>query len=155
MATPLPTECFLALASFIFADGRVQDSEVAALRRAAREYGVSDDEASSIEQRARAGVRLDEIELPPLSKWQAALTYSFAVWVAKVDGIVNRDEIALLRELGDKLGLEQLRRDAARSATYDIAALPGGHKPDQYDFSKLEAKLEEKLPGSFREHNQA
>lgn len=154
MATPLPAECFFALASFIVADGRVQENEVAALRRAALEYGLSEEQAATLEERARSGVSLADVELPELTKWQAALTYSFAVWIAKVDGIVNREELALLRDLGTKLGLEQLRRDAARSATYDIAALPGGHKPSQYDFAQLEAKLAEKLPGSFREHAQ-
>lgn len=96
-----------------------------------------------------------DIELPSLSDWQKALTYAFAIWVAKVDGIINREENEFLIALGDKLGLEKLRRDAARSATYDIAALPGGHRPELYDFDALEKQLEAKLPGSFRRHHMA
>lgn len=152
MATQLPSECFLLLASLIHADGRVRDNEVQGFRRAATTYGLSEAEIASIEARASEGVSIAEVELPELTKWQAALTYAFAVWVAKADGIINTEELAQLKELGDLLGLEKLRRDAARSATYDIAALPGGHRPEEYDFAALETKLQEKLPGSFREH---
>jgi tellurite resistance protein len=153
MSTQLPAECFLALASIIYADGRVRDNELQGFRRAASTYGLGADTITSIEKRAAEGIKLSEVELPELSKWQAALTYAFAVWIAKADGIINSEELAQLRELGDLLGLEKLRRDAARSATYDIAALPGGHRPEDYDFAALEAALEAKLPGSFRGHS--
>ncbi len=153
MSTQLPAECFLALASIIYADGRVRDNELQGFRRAASTYGLDADTITSIEKRAAEGIKLSEVELPELSKWQAALTYAFAVWIAKADGIINSEELAQLRELGDLLGLEKLRRDAARSATYDIAALPGGHRPEDYDFAALEAALEAKLPGSFRGHS--
>lgn len=152
MSTQLPDECFLALASIIYADGRVRTNELAGFRRAAKAYGLADEAITAIEERAAAGVELKEVELPELSKWQSALTYSFAVWIAKADGIINSEELVQLRELGDRLGLEKLRRDAARSATYDIAALPGGHRPEDYDFEALEAALQAKLPGSFRDH---
>lgn len=153
MSTQLPAECFLLLSTIIYADGRVRENEVQGFKRAAQLYGVSEAEISGILERAEQGLQLNQVEVPALSKWQAALTYSFAVWVAKADGIINTEELALLREVGDMLGLEKLRRDAARAATYDIAALPGGHKPEAFDFEKLEAALMEKLPGSFREHS--
>jgi hypothetical protein len=153
MTTPLPSECFLTIASIVYADGQIRKGELAGFRRAARAYGVSEDELQGIEERGKVGIDLNELELPELSDWQKAVTYAFAVWVAKVDGIINREENELLGELGAKLGLEKLRRDAARSATYDIAALPGGHKPELYDFEALEIQLEKKLPGSFKRHH--
>lgn len=152
MSTQLPAECFLALASIIYADGRVRDNELQGFRRAAKTYGLDDAAIANIEQQGAEGIELASIELPELSKWQGALTYAFAVWIAKADGIINSEELAQLKELGDLLGLEKLRRDAARSATYDIAALPGGHRPEEYDFEALETALEAKLPGSFRGH---
>jgi len=152
MPTPLPLESFLAIASVVHADGVVRKPERDSLKAAALAYGLSEDEVSALLSRADSGLPLCDIEFPEMSTWQKALTYSFAVWVAKADGIINLEELVLLRKLGDTLELEKLRRDAARAATYDIAALPGGHRPDRYDFAALEQKLEEKLPASFREH---
>jgi len=154
MATALPEETFLALACVIVADGRLAKSELEGFRRAARAYGHSDAAISEIESAAGAGTKLSAIVWPELTTWQKALTYAFALWVAKADGSVSRDEHELLVVLGDVLGLDKSRRDAARSATYDIAALPGGHKPDQYDFGALELQLQGKLPGSFKDHQQ-
>ena len=155
MTTPLPVECFLAFASIVYADGEIRRGELEGFRRAAKLYGVGDDDLASVEAQAKEGLALSDIALPELSDWQSALTYAFAVWVAKVDGIINKEENELLSQLGDKLGLEKLRRDAARSATYDIAALPGGHKPEIFDFEALENQLEKKLPGSFKRHHSA
>jgi len=152
MATALPEETFLALACIIHADGRLAKGELEGFRRAARAYAHTDERIQAIEAEAAGGASLDGIVWPDLSGWQKALTYSFAVWVAKADGSVSRDEHERLQQLGDALGLDKLRRDAARSATYDIAALPGGHKPDQYDFGALELQLQGKLPGSYKEH---
>lgn len=153
MSTELPKECFLTFASIVYADGQIRKGELEGFRRAAKAYGISAEELSEIESRALEGLSLDDIDLPELSDWQSALTYAFAVWIAKVDGIINKEENEMLSAIGDKLGLEKLRRDAARSATYDIAALPGGHKPELYDFAALETQLEKKLPGSFRRHH--
>jgi hypothetical protein len=155
MSTELPKECFLALASIVYADGQIRKGELEGFRRAATLYGMEPAELSAIEEQAKAGIKINDVALPKMSDWQAALTYAFAVWVAKVDGIINREENEMLGVIGDKLGLEKLRRDAARSATYDIAALPGGHKPELYDFDALEKQLEAKLPASFRRHQQS
>ena len=155
MTTPLPVEWFLTFASIVYADGEIRRGELEGFRRAAKLYGLSEDDISAIEARAKDGLTLDDIDLPELSDWQSALTYAFAVWVAKVDGVINKEENDLLSALGDRLGLEKLRRDAARSATYDIAALPGGHKPEIFDFDALERQLEQKLPGSFKRHQAA
>lgn len=152
MTTKLSPACFLVFASVIYADGQVRRGELEGFRRAARVHGVDAQELERIEARARAGVLMSEIELPAMSTWEKALTYAFAIWIAKVDGIINSAENEMIRELGDILQLAKLRRDAARSATYDIAALPGGHQPERYDFAALEAQLETKLPGSFRRH---
>jgi hypothetical protein len=155
MTTPLPVECFLTFASIVYADGEIRRGELEGFRRAAKLYGLGEEDLSAIEARAKNGVTLEQIDLPDLSDWQSALTYAFAVWVAKVDGVINKEENDLLSALGDKLGLDKLRRDAARSATYDIAALPGGHKPEIFDFEALERQLEQKLPGSFKRHHSA
>jgi len=75
-----------------------------------------------------------------------ALTYVLAMWLAKVDGVVNAEELATLRELGARLGLPEIKLKAAASAAFDITCLPGGNRPEKFEFSKLEARLHEKLP---------
>lgn len=155
MTTLLPVECFLTFASIVYADGEIRRGELEGFRRAAQQYGINAGDLAAVEARARDGVVLSDIDFSELSDWQRALTYAFAVWLAKVDGIINKEENELLIALGEKLGLEKLRRDAARSATYDIAALPGGHKPELFDFEALEKQLEQKLPGSFKRHHSA
>lgn len=155
MTTSLPVECFLTFASIVYADGEIRRGELEGFRRAAQQYGINTGDLAAVEARARDGVALPDVDFSELSDWQRALTYAFAVWLAKVDGIINKDENELLIALGEKLGLEKLRRDAARSATYDIAALPGGHKPELFDFEALEKQLEQKLPGSFKRHHSA
>ena len=155
MPTVLPEETFLALACLIHADGRLAKSELEGLRRAASAYGHADEAIAKIEAEAAAGASIEGIVWPELSAWQKALSYAFAVWVAKADGSVSTGAHQLLGALGEALGLDKLRRDAARSATYDIAALPGGHRPSQYDFGALETQLQGKLPGSFKEHQEA
>ena len=150
MPTQLPEESFVALQCIVSADGRHQKSETEGLRRAALAYGLSEEALAGLQAQSEGG--LSAIVWPEMTTWQCALTYSFATWIARADGSVSREEHELLVELGEALGLPKLRRDAARSATYDIAALPGGNRPDQYDFAALEEKLQGKLPGSFKDH---
>lgn len=154
MATTLPEETFQALAYLIHADGRLSKTEEAGLRHAGSHYGLSEETVERLLGDA-AGGTLDEVVWPELSNWQKALTYAFALWVAKADGSVSREEHDQLAILGETLGLDKLRRDAARSAVYDIAALPGGHRPSQFDFAALEKQFEAKLPGSFKDHQKA
>ena len=152
MPTQLPQETFLALACVAHADGRLAKTELAGLERAGEAYGVSAETMAGLLDQAANGTALADIVWPELTTWQRALTYAFASWLARSDGSVSREEHTLLAELSEQLGLEKLRRDAARSAMYDIAALPGGNRPDRFDFAALEEKLKGKLPGSFREH---
>ena len=35
---------------------------------------------------------------------------------------------------------------AAASAAFDITCLPGGNRPEKFEFEKLEARLRDKLP---------
>ena len=137
------------------ADGRFQKRELEGLRRAARLHGLSEEQLARIESRAQQETAISRLEFPELSDFEKALTYAFAVWIAKVDGIINREENEMLKQLGERLGLDKLRRDAARSATYDISALPGGHQPESFDLKALETHLEAKLPGSFKRHQRA
>jgi hypothetical protein len=91
-------------------------------------------------------VSIDDVRLEGLTGWEKAVTYAIAFWLAKVDGVVNTEELKNLKTLGTRLGLPQPQLDAAASAAFDVACLPGGHRPEKYDFAALAERLRVKLP---------
>ena len=142
----LRKEGFLAIATVARADGLLRKDELNGLLGAARGVGLSETELTEVEQALTQGLALTSIDLSGLSGAERALTYALAMWLAKVDGVVNAEELATLRELAGALDLPEQKLKAAASAAFDIVCLPGGHRPEKFEFSKLEARLREKLP---------
>ncbi len=151
MATRLPKQAFLAIAAVAWADGRMRKDEARGLERAAAAFGLDEAELSEVKHATESAVSIDDVEFGEMNRWQRALTYAFASWLAKLDGVVNSEELATLRKLGAQLDLPQATLQSAASAAFDIACLPEGHRPDKYDLAALEERLTEKLPGSFRD----
>jgi hypothetical protein len=146
MDTTLPKESFLALAAIGWADGSLQRVEAAGLARAAKEYGLAAEDLAEVEAAVKARPPLASVDLRGLSRWQQVLTYALASWFAALDGVVSTSEHETLVKVGDKLGLDQGLRSRAAAAANDIACLPGGGKPERYDFVKLVARLQERMP---------
>lgn len=150
MSSYLPRESFLAIAAVVAADGLLKKDESAALTHALQAYGLGAEDIAAVEAAAAKGIDLAELDLGALDGWQQALTYAVATWLAQVDGVVNTQELSTLRRLGDQLGLPRPKLEAARSAAFDIAALPREQRPDKYDFTGIEERLAEKLPALKR-----
>src|SRR6185295_3910194 len=127
-------------------DGLLRADESRGLLGAAKEVGLTDGEMAEVKAALDAGLELESLDLSVLSGAERALTYGFAMWLAKVDGIVNAEELATLRKLGTLLDLPEPKLKAAASAAFDITCLPGGNRPEKFEFSKLEARLRDKLP---------
>jgi|SRR5580698_9068971 hypothetical protein len=142
----LPTQSFLALAAIGWGDGSMQRKEAAGLLRAAREAGLSATDLEAIEHAAKTRTELADVDLESLSEWHKVLTYSLAAWLAQVDGVVSVGESQTMSALGDRLGLPDAIRKRAAAAANDIACLPGGGKPELYDFQGLATRLKERLP---------
>jgi len=142
----LPTQSFLALAAIGWGDGSMQRNEAAGLLRAAREAGLSAAEIAVVEKAAKTRTELADVEVEALSEWHKVLTYSLAAWLAQVDGVVSTSESQAMATLGDRLGLSDAIRKRAAAAANDIACLPGGGKPELYDFQGLATRLRERLP---------
>jgi hypothetical protein len=142
----LPTQSFLALAAIGWGDGSMQRKEATGLLRAAREAGLSATDIAAVEQAAKTRTDLADVELESLSEWHKVLTYSLAAWLAQVDGVVSVGESQTMATLGDRLGLPEAIRKRAAAAANDIACLPGGGKPELYDFQGLATRLKERLP---------
>ena len=137
---------FLAVVVVARADGLVRAEEAQGLLGAAREAGLSEAELSEVKAALDQGLELESLDLSGLSGAERALTYAFAVWLGKVDGLVNAEELKTLRQLGALLALPEPKLKLAASAAFDISCLPGGNRPEKFEFSKLEARLREKLP---------
>jgi hypothetical protein len=146
MDSKLPVQSFLALAVIGWADGSLQRIEREGLLRAARESGLSSDEVARVEKASKEQRTLDGVELGGMTRWQQTLTYALASWFAALDGVISTSEHETMGKVGDKLGLDEALRTRAAAAANDIACLPGGGKPDRYDFVKLVARLQERLP---------
>jgi hypothetical protein len=146
MEKALPKESFLALAAIGWADGSLQRVEAAGLSRAAKECGLEGGDLAEIEAAAKAHRPLDGVDLRGMSRWQQVLTYALASWFAALDGVISTSEHETLVKVGDRLGLDPALRVRAAAAANDIACLPGGGKPERYDFVKLVARLKERLP---------
>lgn len=145
----LPKQSFLALAAIGWADGSLQRVESTGLLRAAREAGIEGDDYAAIESAAKnrtAADKVDDLDLGGMTPWEQVLTYALAAWFAQLDGVLSTSEAETMKHLGDKLGLPEPLRVRASAAANDIACLPGGGKPERYDFQKLAARLRERLP---------
>jgi hypothetical protein len=142
----LPTKSFLALAAIGWADGSLQRVEASGLLRAAREAGLDGESYAEVEQATKTHASIDALDLSGLSQWEQVLTYALAAWFAQLDGVLSTTEKETMAHLGDLLGLEQALRVRAAAAANDIACLPGGGRPERYDFQKLAARLRERLP---------
>jgi hypothetical protein len=146
MDSKLPKESFLALAAIGWADGSLHRVERVGLLRAAEECGLEGDELALLKGATKEKGSLDDVDLRGLSTWKQVLTYALASWFAALDGVISTSEHETLVKVGDKLGLDQALRVRAAAAANDIACLPGGGRPERYDFVKLFARLRERLP---------
>jgi hypothetical protein len=146
MAITLPTQTFVALAAVGWADGSLKRNEATALVDAAKKLGLTGSELVAVELSTKGTVALDAFDPGVMSRWERVLTYALASWLARLDGVESRDESAVLRRLGERLGLDEGTRQRAAGAAFDISVLPQGGKPDRYDFGKLAERLRERMP---------
>ncbi len=137
---------FLAVVAVARADGLLRQDETRGLLRAATEVGLSQAELGEVQAALENGIELESLDLSVLTPAERALTYGFATWLAKVDGIVNSEELATLRTLATLLDLPEPKVQLATAAAFDITCLPGGNRPEKFEFGKLEARLREKMP---------
>ena len=146
MDKKLPLQSFLALAAIGWADGSLQRIERDGLLHAGKECGLSEGDLVELAKAATEHRSLDGVDLGGLSRWEQVLTYALASWFAALDGVISTSEHDTMVKIGDQLKLEAALRVRASVAANDIACLPGGGKPDRYDFVKLTARLKERLP---------
>jgi tellurite resistance protein len=97
------------LIAVAWADGRVGDDEKEVIETLLDAYGVVDDEAEKIRKWAETRRTLEQVDLKGLEEVDRILLLQQAVFVTYIDGIQTDQELALLRDLGQRLGLENSR----------------------------------------------
>jgi hypothetical protein len=123
----------------------MRKSEAELIVGAARHHGVQGADLEAVEQATRQTVAIDDVDVGALGPWQRVMAYAMSVWLAKLDGVVNADELASLRALAARLGVEDSQAVAARSAAMDLLVLPH-NRPDRFDLTVLDEALQKRLP---------
>lgn len=142
----LRKEGFLAVVAVARADGLLRADESRGVLAAAQDVGLAEEQLAEVKAALENGLELSSLDFSGLSGAERALTYALSMWLAKVDGVVNADELKALRQLGAALDLPEQKLKAAASAAFDLTCLPGGNRPEKFEFKKLEERLREKLP---------
>ena len=137
MDVNLGRDTLLALAAVAWADGSVAPEEADSLRSAAQQLGLGPQDRDAIEDALTRPVDPAEVETVRMNRPTRLFVYAAATWMATVDGQVSREEEAVLRLLGDRLGLSDKARERARQTALGAGASPGG----RYDLLALRTRL--------------
>lgn len=145
MQPKLNRHVFLALATVAWADGVLAPEERKGILRAAAGAGFSPEECAELDVAIQKPRDIDSLSLGRLSAVDRVFVYATAVWLARIDGVVDAGEVAALGRLGDKLMLSERVRAAADGTAAEVATMPSGDRPDKYDLVSLRSLLEERL----------
>lgn len=145
MKPALNRNVFLALATVAWADGVFAPEEREGILRAAAGAGYSERECAELDVAMQQPRDIDSLSLGRLSAVDRVFVFATAVWLARIDGVIDPGEQQALRRLGDKLMLSERVRTQADATAVEVAQLPTGSRPDKYDLVKLRELVEERL----------
>jgi uncharacterized membrane protein YebE (DUF533 family) len=137
MDVKLGRDTLIALAAVAWADGSMAPEEADSLRSAAQQLGLGPQDRSAVEDAIARRIDPAEVETVGMNRPTRLFVYAAATWMATVDGHVSREEEAVLRLLGDRLGLSDKARERARQNALVADASPGG----RYDLLALRTRL--------------
>ena len=141
----LGRDVFLALAAVGWADGHLDEDEADAIVRTAVEEGLELDEIGEIEAATKAPIELGQIDRSKMSKADRLFVYAVASWMTRLDGEVALGEQVALDQLGAELSIPAVPREHADAIAKEIAELPAGDRPAQYDLPRLRKTISERL----------
>lgn len=123
----LGKDVFRALAAVAWADSEVKPSETEALLRAARASGLSAADLADVERATKTRTSVEDLGALHLSGEDAEYAYALAWMISAADEHVDETEVAVLAQLGDKLGLDREARDRAAAASFAVSSALGLH----------------------------
>ncbi|MBW2526438.1 MAG: TerB family tellurite resistance protein [Deltaproteobacteria bacterium] len=145
MQPTLNRHVFLALATVAWADGSLAPEEREGILRAAGGAGFSSEECAELDAAIQKPRDIDSLNLGRLSAIDRVFVYATAVWLARIDGVVDPGEVAALQRLGDKLMVSDKKRKLADNLAVEVAAMPTGNRPDKYDLVSLRKLVEQRV----------
>ncbi len=119
--TPEKTTIVKALIAFAWADGRVTPEEEDVVDTMLTALEATPEEKAQLKSYAETPRTLDDIEAQSLTSEQREVLVTNAAILCRADGEESPSEVALLRELGEKLGLEEGAFNAIVSASSNDA----------------------------------
>jgi uncharacterized membrane protein YebE (DUF533 family) len=141
----LGRDVFVALAAIGWADGTLEPDEADAIVRAAIDEGIELDAIGEIEEATKTKVEIGTIDRSTMSKEDRLYVYALACWIARMDGKVTDAETAAVGKLAERLGVPERPRASVEKIVKDVAELPDGDRPAQYDLSAMRRIIGERL----------
>ena len=143
----LSRDVFIALAAVAWADGSVDPDEADAIVRVALDEGLDLDTIAEIEEATASPVSLTELPRESLNREERLFVYAVAKWIARMDGVITREEGETLTRLAELLGIPDRVRAQVEAIVQDVAEMPEGDRPSRYDLGKLRELIGERLIG--------
>jgi uncharacterized membrane protein YebE (DUF533 family) len=98
-----------SLIAVAWADGRVGDEERELIDTVLEAYELAEEDAGRIREWASSHKSLDQIDFGGLAEGDRFLLLQQAVYVTYIDGVQTDDELALLRDLAARIGIDASR----------------------------------------------
>jgi tellurite resistance protein len=140
MDVDIGRDTLVALAAIAWADGSIDPSEAKAIRSAAQQLGLSQQDLGYVEETLRRPVPLEEVETVRMSRLTRLFTFAVANWIAQADGQIPREEQVALDLLAERLGLSTVARERAKSVGLSMAQA-GGDGGQGLDVLQLRSRL--------------
>jgi tellurite resistance protein len=138
MELKIGRDTLLAISAVAWADGSMDAKEADALRHAAKQLQLQDEDRAAVERGLSSKVTLEEVETVRMNRLTRLFTYATGCWIAEVDGQASASETALLALLGDRLGLSSVARDRAHDVVRGIVERSA---PGSFDLLELRSRL--------------
>jgi len=114
---PTTEKTLRALIAVAWADGRVGDDEKEVIETLIDAYGLEEAQADGIRKWAATRQTLEQIDLKGLEEVDRILLLQQAVFVTYIDGVQTDKELEILRDLAQRLELENSRATELIKAT--------------------------------------
>lgn len=146
----LSRDVFMALAAVAWSDGSLDPDEADAIVRAALEEGLDLDTVAEIEEATRSPVALGTLDRHALTREERLFVYGMAKWIARMDGVITQAESSILERLAGHLDIPDRARAQVEGIVQEVAELPDGDRPPQYDLRRLRELIQERMLAGAR-----
>jgi uncharacterized membrane protein YebE (DUF533 family) len=108
------------LLAMAWADGKLQDEEKSGIRDAAGTLNLPKEFRERLEKAMRTAPPISELKLDKLTAREREFAFVASAWMANVAAGIDEREEALLKAIGDKLGLSDVRQGELAGLALDL-----------------------------------